>query len=153
VDPTASVAPLLRSLQARQAEARRYEYMALTDIQKWSDVPRGVSIFESILIFQNYPLRVSLTDPSRNLQMLAASSIERNSYPLTLVIEPGARLLARFVHDCRSFDRQEISTLGEQFKRLLMALADAAGRHLSDISGATDGARRQLINTFNQALD
>jgi hypothetical protein len=153
VDPTASVGPWLRSLQARQAEARRYEYMALTDIQRWSDVPRGVSIFESILIFQNYPLRVSLTEPSRKLQMLAASSIERNSYPVTLVIEPGARLLARFVHDSRSFDRQAIAALGEQFKRLLMALADAAGEDLSDISGTSDGERRHLINTFNQALN
>jgi hypothetical protein len=153
VDPTASVAPWLRALQSQQAEARRYEYMSLVDIQKWSDAPRGVSVFEGILIFQNYPLRVSLSDPSRKLKMLAASSVERNSYPLTLVIEPGARLLARFVYDRRSFDRGDMSALIGQFRRLLLEVADGAGQHLSAISGAAQGERRELIDAFNQALD
>ena len=46
----------LQQLQTQQAEARRYEYTPLVQIQSWSEVPRGQALFETILVFENYPV-------------------------------------------------------------------------------------------------
>ena len=45
----------LNDLQEQQAALQQYEYSSLTDIQGWSEVPRGVPLFESIFVFENLP--------------------------------------------------------------------------------------------------
>ena len=35
---------------------RQFEYSALSDVQKWSGLPAGQHLFESFLVFQNYPV-------------------------------------------------------------------------------------------------
>jgi len=45
----------LKALQAQQSELQQYEYSSLLDIQVWSDMPRGVPLFESIFVFENLP--------------------------------------------------------------------------------------------------
>src|SRR5581483_3085972 len=51
--------PWLQQLQEQQAEARQYEYSPLTQVQGWSEVPRGQPLFESLLVFENYPISAS----------------------------------------------------------------------------------------------
>jgi non-ribosomal peptide synthetase component F len=50
----------LRELQAEQVELRQYEYSPLVAVQGWSEVERGRSLFESLLVFENYPVDTSL---------------------------------------------------------------------------------------------
>jgi hypothetical protein len=142
----------LKALQAQQAAARQYEYMPLIDLQRWTNVPMGVLMFRSVLIFQNYPLKVSLSDGARSLTMLGGSSVERNSYPLTVVIEPGPRLLMRFVSDRRRFDEGTVERMIEQFRRLLVNVCADAAQTLGGVSSGSVGERARLIGSFNQSL-
>ena len=52
----------LKTLNSQQVEARQYEYTPLVKVQTWSEAGRGQPIFESLVIFENYP---SGKDPSR----------------------------------------------------------------------------------------
>ena len=52
--------PWLKELQERLVELRQYEYSSLVQVQEWSDVPRGRALFESIFVFENYPVDSSL---------------------------------------------------------------------------------------------
>jgi amino acid adenylation domain-containing protein len=55
VRPETALLPWLKALQQAQAEARQFEHTPLASIQGWSEVGRGQSLFESILVFENYP--------------------------------------------------------------------------------------------------
>ena len=61
VTPAALLLPWLQELQSQQVEARQYEYSPLVQVQGWSDVPRGLPLFESLLVFENYPARTAHT--------------------------------------------------------------------------------------------
>lgn len=50
--------PWLQQLQTQQIEREPYFYSSLIDIQQWSDVPRGVPLFESLFVFENYPVSI-----------------------------------------------------------------------------------------------
>ena len=50
--------PWLQRLQQAQRDRETYSYSALTDIQTWSDLPSGLPLFESLLIFENYPISI-----------------------------------------------------------------------------------------------
>ena len=57
---TSLLVPWLQSLQAQQLEQRQYEHSPLVQVQSFSQVPRGTSLFDSLLVFENYPLDTSL---------------------------------------------------------------------------------------------
>ncbi len=59
-----SVLGWLRALQEQQSEARQYEHTPLADLQGWSDLRRGEALFESVLVFDNYPTAVRAGAPS-----------------------------------------------------------------------------------------
>ncbi|MDY7096471.1 MAG: condensation domain-containing protein, partial [Acidobacteriota bacterium] len=46
----------LEAQQARQLELRQYEHTPLAEVQKWSDVAAGDGLFDTFMVFQNYPL-------------------------------------------------------------------------------------------------
>ena len=50
----------LSQLQRRQLAARQFEHSSLVDLQGWSEVPAGSPLFESLLVFENYPVSEEL---------------------------------------------------------------------------------------------
>jgi hypothetical protein len=89
VPPQASVLAWLKTLQTQLVKVRQYEYSALVQIQEWSDVPRNVPLFESILVFENYPVADSLRQQQTSLKVEDVHSVEQTNYPLTVVSATG----------------------------------------------------------------
>jgi hypothetical protein len=78
--------PWLRGVQDRLAAAQPFEHAGLTEIQGWSELPAGVPLFETILVYENYP--VGAPAPDAPLTLASARIEERANYPLALVVEP-----------------------------------------------------------------
>lgn len=142
----------LKRLQEQQAESRSFEFSPLVEIQGWSGVPRGQHLFESVLIFQNIPLSISLSEPVSKLRVVGMKSIERTNYPLTVVVEPGPRLLIKIVYNCRRFDAVTVTRLIEHFQRLLTNMIADPEDSLLSLSTNTAAERTVLITGFNQSL-
>ncbi|HEU0079335.1 MAG TPA: condensation domain-containing protein, partial [Longimicrobiaceae bacterium] len=60
VSPGERVEPWLRALQERGAALREHQHTPLTEVQRWSGVPAGTPLFESLLVFENYPVPEAL---------------------------------------------------------------------------------------------
>lgn len=71
VPANATVLSWLQGLQEQQSTLQRYEYSSLLDIQGWSDVPRGVPLFESIFVFENLPVARVFRPATANLNSKA----------------------------------------------------------------------------------
>jgi len=151
VVPEAALLPWLGALQAQQAEARRFELSPLVDVQRWSGVPGGQALFESVLIFQNIPIDLSLAE--RNLRLLDARSRERNNYPVTVVVVPDSQLLLRMVYDSRRFRAATVTRMLEKLHRMLMEMVAHPESSLAAFSPIPAPERRELIDSFNQSLD
>jgi non-ribosomal peptide synthetase component F len=141
----------LKELQRQQAEARRFEFCSLPNIHGWSDMPRSQPLFESVLVFQNFPSGVDLPE-SAGIKVIKVGLIERNSAPLALVIEPGARLHLRLVYMGSRFDDATIDQMHEYLERILRELMSRADDPLSSISYHAETERQFLIESFNQSL-
>ena len=61
-------------------------------IQNWSDVPPRQPLFESILVFENYPVHTSSWGQNEILEISNSRSFERTNYPITAVMVPGPEL-------------------------------------------------------------
>ena len=100
----AEVAGWLRGLHERQLALQEFEYSALSDIQRWSEVPPGQPLFESLLAFENYPVDAAFSQRLGGLEARAVHFVERNSYPLTVVVLPGERLGIKVSFDTARFE-------------------------------------------------
>ena len=84
----ARVGEWLGEVQREQAEAREYEYAPLADVQRRSEVPAGEGLFESLVVFENYPIDQAVREHGSRpgeLQVRATLGIEQANYPLVVV--------------------------------------------------------------------
>lgn len=112
----------LKSLQASQAQAREYEHTPLLHIHAWSEVPRDTSLFEAILVFDNYPAEVALQNQpgdKKNNEVCDVRCISLNHYPLTITLIPGRNLFLEIDYDCDRFEAQTIKQILDFFRNLL----------------------------------
>ena len=86
VEPETSVIAWLKQIQAQQTEVREYEYAPLVEVQRWSDFPPGLPLFESILSFQNYPVDFSTRSRGGNLEIPDIQTFAPTHYPLTVLV-------------------------------------------------------------------
>ena len=86
--------------QQRSFSRQRDNLAPLADIQRWSG-RRGGALFESLLVFENYPLPENVA-AGTGLTVDDFNGFEQTNYPLTLTIAPGEewRLTFSFLAEC-----------------------------------------------------
>ncbi|MFN7555831.1 non-ribosomal peptide synthetase [Microcystis sp.] len=142
--------PWLKTLQSQQFEQEPYTYYSLADIQKNSDIPPKMSLFESILVFENYPVDSSKNASEKTLEITEIRCLERTNYPLTVVIIPNVELSGRIVYDTRRFEAETIERMIGHLQTLLAGMANHPELHLSEFSLLTKAEEEQLILAENQ---
>src|SRR2546429_9093930 len=80
-----------RSLLAARPEARRYDFLPLTQMQSWSGVPAGMNLFDSIVVFENYPIDDGAA-AAHGLRLPGLGAGATANYPLSLPGVPGQGL-------------------------------------------------------------
>lgn len=137
-----SVGEWLTELQMRNAEAREYEYTPLTDIHRWSEFPGGTSLFDHIIVFENYPVeRATQNDTTRTFQFKSMKSVAKTNYPLTIVAAPGDRFVLRALHDgVRWNDRTAARLLGH-LASILTGFAEDPRQTLAEVPMLSESER------------
>ncbi|MEA2692091.1 MAG: hypothetical protein QOJ16_1478, partial [Acidobacteriota bacterium] len=99
---TLPLAAWLGRLREAQAERSQHEWTPLARIQAASEVPAGEPLFDSLLVFENYPLDPGLAAGVSGLAIADVVISERTNYALTLTAAArGGDLTLRLLHDRR----------------------------------------------------
>lgn len=136
----------LRQLQAQQVEMRQYEYSPLVKIQGWSEVPRSMPLFESIVVFENYPAVRSVQNREEDLEIVKFTSFYKTNYPLNVIGYPSSELVIGINYDCRRFDAATITGILRHFEILLQAIVTNPEVRLKDLPLLTE--REQLVTSM-----
>ncbi|WP_175693243.1 non-ribosomal peptide synthetase [Burkholderia ambifaria] len=142
----------LAQLQMDLAQQEEYAHYPLADIQKFADLPPGVPLFESLLIFQNYPVEEALADALPGLRIGEFQVSDPNNYPLTLIVTPGKRLSLQVLYDDGRFDRDTIVRLLRHVETLLAGLAGAEDRPNRGIPLLTADERDAILLGWNDSV-
>ena len=149
VSPQDSLLDWLKKLQAQQVEMRQYEYSPLVEVQGWSEVPRGTSLFESIFLFENYHNDIPLEAMGGSLKIRNVRWFERVNYPLAAFAVPGTQLLLRILYHCSRFDAATITRMLRHWGTLLEGMVANPDCRLSDLPLLTKAERHQLLVEWN----
>ncbi|MFO7587952.1 MAG: condensation domain-containing protein, partial [Gemmatimonadota bacterium] len=150
VDEGAEVGEWLRGLQGKLAELRAYEYSPLVEVQGWSEVPRGRPLFETLFVFENYPVQEK--EAAGGLEVRERASHSRTNFPLTVAASPGAELGLEFSCDGELYDVRAIERLAGRFERLLEDIAGTATR-VRDVGILPEPEARTILETWSRGAD
>jgi len=151
VAPQESLLPWLKKLQAQQVEAQQYEYSPLVEIQAWSDVPRGTPLFESILVFENYPVDTSLSKQGETLGIRKVSSFESTNYPLTVVARASSEFSIKIGYNRHRFEAEAITRMLGHLRTLLERMISNPYQYLENLQLLTESELHQLLMEWNDS--
>ncbi|MCP2242216.1 non-ribosomal peptide synthase domain TIGR01720/amino acid adenylation domain-containing protein [Lentzea aerocolonigenes] len=111
----------LGELQENQVAVQRYEFTALTDIKRWSELPRGSGVFDSIVVFGNYPqaLLAEEEEEGDEDRFGALDSIEQVNYPIAFAIDLEDTLKIEAEFSVGAFDEATVDRLLDQVQAVL----------------------------------
>ena len=128
------LADWLAQLQADNAALREQGHAPLFEVQQdagWG----GESLFDTLLVFENYPLDENLLGGDQDgLQLGTPRSHEFTHYPLTVAVLPGEHLEMLFAHDSGALPVALVERLAAAFRQTLLALAEPQDISLAELN-------------------
>jgi amino acid adenylation domain-containing protein len=149
LDPDAICVDWLRDLQSQQIAMQSRGQSSLASIQRWSEVPSGTPLFESIVVFENYPNSGVQSDGPDHLEITDERYLEFSNYPLALLVVPGDSLRLIAIYDPGRLDSVSVDQLLSQLATAISNLALAPDSKLEDISLLSDESYRRVTATWN----
>ncbi|MBV9775389.1 MAG: amino acid adenylation domain-containing protein, partial [Gemmatimonadetes bacterium] len=146
------VAAWLRALQERNVAMREYEYTPLSQVQRWSDVPAGQPLFESILVFENYPIEDVLGKEERALRVTPRATEEQGDTAITIGVTAAGKIVLHVEYDLDRFDTPAVARMLRHFGVLLDGMAAGAELPLSRLGLLTAAERAQVVEEWNATV-
>ena len=127
----------LQRFQLQLVKTRNYEYTPLIDVQQWSELPQNSTLFDSIVVLEDFPVSEFIKDWKGNLEFRHTEIYYRNNYPLNLVVYPNQELLIAISYDSRKFDPNTITGILDDIQILLQQLIANPKVKIKDLSFLT----------------
>ncbi|MEO7535571.1 MAG: non-ribosomal peptide synthase/polyketide synthase, partial [Ferruginibacter sp.] len=141
----------LQAMQAEQVISRGHQHTPLQDIQSWSPVQGDM--FDSLMVFENYPISKVVSSGQWSLQVSNVHKDEQSNYPLTIIVASAEQVSIKFSYNVDLLKEEYVKEISDHFENVLLQLteADNAGVsiHLNDIKIITAAETHQLVEGFN----
>ncbi|WP_137973083.1 non-ribosomal peptide synthetase [Pseudomonas sp. F(2018)] len=139
----------LAALQVQNLQLREHEHSPLHDIQRWLG-SAGEALFDSLLVFENYPLGDALKQAERGeLRLGMPQSHEFTHYPMTLAVLPGSRLELLLAYDRAHFDAHGIAQVEALLRQALQLVCGDPAQPLGSLALVGE-AEQLLLDEWNK---
>ena len=152
VDDAAGLGEWLRGLQADQVDARAHEHVSLAQVHGWSELPRGVELFDSILVFENYPFDAEMAR-QHGMELLGISAHSGTNYPLNAIVYPHERFSMLLHYDPALFDEATIDRFAGHLRVVLTAIADGAATRVGALPILTGDEQRRIVEDWGGSAE
>ncbi len=136
------LAAWLQGLQERQLARQDFEATPLSQIQRWSTVPAGSPLFETLYVFENYPNATD--DAPGGLRLTNLHSFESTNYPLTLTLTAADQVSLHLTSDRARINADAAARLIQHLATLLGGMAEGG-----ELSLLTAAESRQMLGEWN----
>ena len=153
IDPEKTISTLLTELQSGFLEVMSHEHNGLEDIQKWTSIPAGENLFDSLVVFENYPKHTS-QNPSRTsnsspLQISKLTYHEQSNLPLALIIIPGKEIELILIFDSTLYSEASIERMLCQLKTCLSGFPNHQHTPIGHLPFVSENEINKFLKEWN----
>jgi len=151
IDGDGTLASWLKEIQGRQLDHEEHSFVELAEIQRLGGLHAGQTLFDSLVVVENYPLDRSLSASvsADGLRIVDVQGVEQNDFPLNLVVYPGARLTLKLAYQTRLFADDTISTLVHRLLQLLISFGKGGEQKIAQLSMLTSEEQTRAVQAWN----
>ncbi len=148
LDEAQNLVSWLRELQAAQIDSRRFDFVSLTQVQTYSELPAGSALFDSMFVFENYPFDAEPASQA-GLRVQDSHTRETTNFPLTVQAALRDRLGLNLAYDPQLFDATTIERMAEHLLVLVGGMVADPDRPVGELPLLTQAQRHQLLVRWN----
>ncbi|WP_425424389.1 amino acid adenylation domain-containing protein [Streptomyces lushanensis] len=142
--PDDTLGALLGRLQDEQARLLNHQHLGLAEIQRIAGLAGSGELFDTLLVFENYPADTDPRDPSGTIRITGHEFHDAVHYPLALVVKPGRRLDLRLKHHTERLSGDAVRAVAGRLSLILETLADDPARELAEAETQLTGAEHEV---------
>jgi amino acid adenylation domain-containing protein/non-ribosomal peptide synthase protein (TIGR01720 family) len=135
----------LREIRAQHLSLRPYEQTPLRVIQRAGEVPGGMGLFNSILVFENYLLDTALRSQGGEWANRHFEYLGQTNFPLTLIVYADREMVLRLEHNPKELDSLGADRVLGHLRTLLEGISLDAERSVLSVPLLTEGEARALL--------
>ncbi|MCY1013674.1 amino acid adenylation domain-containing protein [Nannocystis pusilla] len=133
----------LQRLQAEQVELRAHEATPLYEVQRASAVGGGRALFDTLLVFENYPVDEA-AQRAESLPIEEFQAFEQTSYPLAITVAAGTTLDLRWMWEPAALRDEDIAQLWGHLRTVLLDMVAHPDRRLAELDLLTEAELAEL---------
>ncbi|WFU79161.1 LLM class flavin-dependent oxidoreductase [Bradyrhizobium sp. CIAT3101] len=127
------VLELCRQLGEQHVELRQFEHTPLVDILRVSEVPRGQSLFDSIVVFNSQTDDARLKSFGQEWQRRDFTLHDQTNFPFNVMAYDGPQLTFKLSYDANCFALAAVERIADLLQAILIAIADRPKANLGDL--------------------
>ncbi|OXI78774.1 non-ribosomal peptide synthetase [Burkholderia sp. AU33423] len=145
----------LAEVHAAQAAMEPHSYSSLVDIQSWSELPARDSLFDSLLVFENFPVAAAPDLGPDDIEILDTRAFAESNYPLTLTVHPNERIGFHISHDAHRVAPDVVRQMLDTLRTLLERFAEHPDQPTGQLADppAADGQARAPRGAAGPAIE
>ncbi len=138
----------LLELQSGHAACRDHQYTSLSKIQKLKGIQGD--LFDSILVFENYPISKTLSEGENILEVNNVVVKEQANYLLNIAVNLGEELGINFSYNASLLKDSTVKMILNHFRCALQQIIDPSTSKISEINILTENEKDEILYVFNK---
>lgn len=142
-----SVGDWLPAVQDAFAAVSEYEWSALSDIHRVSELSPDQELFDNLLVFENYPSNLERSGSCLEIGPLSFNA--PSHYPLAVLVYPEAEIRCSFIYKPARLANATIERMAAGLRAVLGAMAANPKTAIGDLDVLSVAEREQLLSNWN----
>jgi amino acid adenylation domain-containing protein len=154
LDTELTAGALARHLQAQIMQIQQHELVDLSRIQALTSLKGQGSLFDTLFVYENYPLGSATSVSSGSLKLGEVSLSEMTNFPLTIIAAPsGNNLSLRIEYACDVYNANAIARLTGYYCRTLEGIVNNPDCRVWDLPLLEPAEQHQLLLEWNETAE
>lgn len=145
-----TIIDLLNNVNITLNERDEYNCTSLVDIKSYSKFNGKESLFDSIVVMENYPLDSSLNNGNEKIAIKKYNMFEMTNFDITVVItELNEGIEIKFCYNESLFELEEIRKMASHFTNVIKEIVDDPFKSLTEIQMLDNDEKESILYGFN----
>ncbi|HIF42511.1 MAG TPA: amino acid adenylation domain-containing protein [Planctomycetes bacterium] len=150
VVPDRALVEWLQDFQKSQVEQRAFEHVGLAEVKAWSDIPAAKTMFETVVVFQNWTGDLTSTRWNDELTVEEVRGHHGSpGSPAAVVVIPADELVLGISYDLKRYSAADVETMLGSLRSLLESLSDGEDWKLRDLPLLNADDHQLVVEQWN----
>ena len=149
LNPGECVNEMLDGIERNMRERGQFENTALIDIKSCSGMDSKESLFDSIIVIENYPLDKELKNRDGILKLESYSTFEMTNFDIAVAISLFEEMEIKFIYNGDLFYRETIERMAGHFANIIESMVANSNVEVSKIDILSKAEKYMILESIN----